>query len=170
MDFPDVGCYATWISVARTLPTVEVYSKSLGPADYHIIGTKKPEVFPACRLIPDTPCFLEYKPIPAKNKLVSVTGFLTGVERNNSHIEHFTIDVDQVVFSQLILALKAESKVSGTPARLKFTGFFGSQDSDNKFEEPSTKKRKTADDQAAEEANDKGQGLSSGHCQGGRTN
>jgi hypothetical protein len=38
-----------------------------------------------------------------------VTGFLTGVERNNSHIEHFTIDVDQVVFSQLILALKAES-------------------------------------------------------------
>ncbi|KAJ7938486.1 hypothetical protein B0H13DRAFT_1851438 [Mycena leptocephala] len=31
LEFPEVGCYAVWISVARTLPTVEVYSQSLGP-------------------------------------------------------------------------------------------------------------------------------------------
>ena len=55
LDFPEVGCYAAWISVrsflliffflysnsiqvARTLPTVEVYSQDLGPMDYHVIG------------------------------------------------------------------------------------------------------------------------------------
>ncbi|KAF7354168.1 hypothetical protein MVEN_01104500 [Mycena venus] len=222
MEFPDVGCYAAWISVARTLPTVEVYSQSLGPADYHIIGdvvwliplgspenvplnnaafvqvcgnatninkddatfeiiaeqyvsaTKKPEVFPVRCLIPDTPRFQKYKPVPANKKFVSVTGFLTGVERDEDHtVKHFIVDVDQVVFGQSVSAPKAESSptkiVSGTPARLKFTGFFGSQDPENRSEEPRTKKRKTADDRAAEEANDKGEGPSSGRRQSGRT-
>ncbi|KAJ7817470.1 hypothetical protein B0H14DRAFT_2602060 [Mycena olivaceomarginata] len=45
--------------------------------------------------------------------------------------------------------------VSGTPAHLKFTGFFTgffeSQGTDMKSGEPSSKKRKTADDRAAEE-------------------
>lgn len=51
---------------------------------------------------------------------------------------------------------------TGTPARLKFTGFFGSQDSKDSGE-PNPKKRKTADDRAAEEASeDKGEGTSTG--------
>ncbi|KAJ7937530.1 hypothetical protein B0H13DRAFT_1852503 [Mycena leptocephala] len=52
---------------------------------------------------------------------------------------------------------------TGTPPRLKFTGFFGSQDSDSKSEEPASKKRKAADDRAAEEAaENKGEGSSTG--------
>ncbi|KAJ7904156.1 hypothetical protein B0H13DRAFT_1620653 [Mycena leptocephala] len=148
LELPEVGCYAAWISVARTLPTVEVYSQSLGPADYHIIGdavwliplgspenfslnqplfvqvcgvatnmkkddatfeiaaeqyisaTKKPEILPTRCMIPDTRRFEKYKPIPAKGEFVSVTGFLTGVERNDDHtVKQFLIDVDQVVCS-----------------------------------------------------------------------
>ncbi|KAJ7274758.1 hypothetical protein C8J57DRAFT_1224342 [Mycena rebaudengoi] len=41
---------------------------------------------------------------------------------------------------------------TGTPAQLKFIGFFGSQGSDAQSEESSSKKRKTFDDRAAEEA------------------
>ncbi|KAJ6522020.1 hypothetical protein B0H19DRAFT_1277520 [Mycena capillaripes] len=223
LEFPDVGCYAAWISVARTLPTVEVYSQSLGPADYHIIGdavwliplgspetfslnhavfvhvcglatninrddatfdivaeqyvsaTKKPEIFPIRCMIPDTPRFQRYKPIPTNNKFVSVTGFLNGVERDDDHtVKHFIMDIDQVVFGQSTSAQKAENSptkiVSGTPARLKFTGFFGSQGAE-KPEEPATKKRKTADDRAAEEAIDKGEGTSAqGRRQSARSN
>ncbi|KAJ6585881.1 hypothetical protein B0H19DRAFT_1250638 [Mycena capillaripes] len=49
---------------------------------------------------------------------------------------------------------------TGTPARLKFTGFFGSQGTDEKPREPVIKKRKTADDPAIEESEDKGEGTS----------
>jgi hypothetical protein len=55
------------------------------------------------------------------------------------------------------------------PAHLKFTGFMGSQGTDMKSGEPATKKRKTADDHAAEEVNDKGEGTSTnGHHGGAR--
>ncbi|KAJ7930211.1 hypothetical protein B0H13DRAFT_1859046 [Mycena leptocephala] len=182
------------LAVARTLPTAEVYSQDLGAMDYHVIGdavwvcgvatnmnkedatfeivaeqyvsaTRSSESFPTRCLIPDTPRFQNYKPILSKGKFVSVTGFLTGVERNDE--KHFLLDVDQVVFlgQQPHSAPKAEHSpnkiTSGTPARLKFTGFLGSQGTDTKSGEPSSKKRKTADDRAAEEANDKGEGTSS---------
>ncbi|KAJ7658456.1 hypothetical protein B0H17DRAFT_1213203 [Mycena rosella] len=203
LDFPEVGCYAAWISVARTLPTVEVYSQDLGPMDYHVIGdavwtfcfsqpafvqmcglatnpdkddgtfeviaeqyvtaTRSAECFPICCLIPDTPRFHKYKPISSKGKFVSVTGFLTGIERNDDHtVKHFLLDVDQVVFlGQSASAPKDERSpnkiASGTPARLKFTGFLGSQGTDIKSGEPPSKKRKTADDRTVEEAADKGE-------------
>ncbi|KAJ7246825.1 hypothetical protein B0H12DRAFT_1235448 [Mycena haematopus] len=52
------------------------------------------------------------------------------------------------------------ASASGTPACLKFTGFIGSQGVDMKSDEPSSKKRKTADDRAVEEVDDKGEGTS----------
>ncbi|KAJ7934409.1 hypothetical protein B0H13DRAFT_2305834 [Mycena leptocephala] len=134
-------------------------------AEQYVSATRSSESFPTRCLIPDTPRFQNYKPIPSKGKFVSVTGFLTGVERNDE--KHFLLDVDQVVFlgQQPHSAPKAEHSpnkiTSGTPARLKFTGFLGSQGTDTKSWEPSSKKRKTADDRAAEEANDKGEGISS---------
>ncbi|KAJ7708260.1 hypothetical protein B0H17DRAFT_1125027 [Mycena rosella] len=205
LDFPEVGCYAAWISVARTLPTAEVFSQDLGPMDYHVIGdavwvcgiatnpnkddatfevvaeqyvtaTRSTECFPIRCLIPDTPRFRSYKPMPSKGKFVSVTGFLTGVERNNDHtVKHFLLDVDQVVFlGQSTSAPKAEQSpnkiASGTPARLKFTGFLGSQGTDMKSGEPPSKKRKTVDDRAAEEAADKGEGTSTQGRRGGSRN
>ncbi|KAJ7917782.1 hypothetical protein B0H13DRAFT_2321992 [Mycena leptocephala] len=224
LEFPEIGCYAVWVSVARTLPTAEVYSQDLGPMDYHVLGdavwliplgspenfslsqpafvqvcglasninkddatfdvvveqyisaTRSPESFPTRCFIPDTPRFQNYKPVPNKGKFVSVTGFLTGVERDDDHaVKHFLLDVDQVVFlgqqPHSASAPKAEQSpnkiVSGTPARLKFTGFMGSQGTDMKSGEPATKKRKTADDRAAEEANDKGEGTSTHGRRGG---
>ncbi|KAJ7828160.1 hypothetical protein B0H14DRAFT_3466537 [Mycena olivaceomarginata] len=162
LEFPEIGCYAVWVSVARTLPTAEVYSQDLGPMDYHILGenfslsqpafvqicglasninkddatfdvvvqqyisaTRSAECFPTRCFIPDTPRFQNYKPIPNKGKFVSVTGFLTGVERDDDHtVKHFLIDVDQVVFlgqrPHSASAPKAEQSsnkiVSGTPA------------------------------------------------------
>ncbi|KAJ7169785.1 hypothetical protein C8R46DRAFT_1217449 [Mycena filopes] len=215
LTFAEVGYYDVGIRVARTTPTVEVYSQTLTPVDYHIMGdifslaplgspesfdlcnrtsiavcgvatninrddatfevdaeqylavTRSLEVFPARCLIPDTPRFKKYKPVPNKGKSVLVTGFLTGLERNDDKtVKHFIVDVDTVVFlgQPGPTAPKAEespTKISqGTPASLKFTGFFGSQGS---TDEPASKKRKTADDRAAEEAqDDKGEGSSNG--------
>jgi hypothetical protein len=43
--------------------------------------------------------FQKFKPVPSKGKFVSVTDFLTGVERDEDHtVKHFLIDVDQVAF------------------------------------------------------------------------
>ncbi|KAJ7503949.1 hypothetical protein B0H11DRAFT_1905838 [Mycena galericulata] len=53
---------------------------------------------------------------------------------------------------------KPVREASGTPAHLKFTGFLGSQGTNmSSGEGPALKKRKTANDHAAEEANDKGE-------------
>ncbi|KAJ7691662.1 hypothetical protein B0H14DRAFT_3531768 [Mycena olivaceomarginata] len=202
LEFPDVGCYSVGIRVARTTPTVEVYSQTLTPVDYHIMGDifsltplGSPENFDLCHqscialcgvptninrddatlrarcLIPDTPKFKKYKPIPTGGKSVCVNGFLTGLERNEDKtIKHFIIDVDTVTFlgqpagSTAPKAEESPTKISqGTPARLKFTGFFGSQGSTDEW---ASKKRKTADDRAAEEADDKGEGSSNGRRRG----
>ncbi|KAJ6492601.1 hypothetical protein DFH09DRAFT_1338303 [Mycena vulgaris] len=224
LAFGDVGCYIICIGAARSNPRVEVYSQSLTPVDYHVMGdiiwliplgspedfdlchhifvticgvptninrddatfhlnaeqyisaTKSSEVFPARCLIPDTPKFKKYKPIPAKGNSVSITGFLTGLERNDDKtIKHFIIDVESVTFlgkaagSAVPKAEESPTRIAaGTPARLKFTGFFGSQGSDANSEQPISKKRKTADDRAADEADDKGEGSSNGRSRRGR--
>ncbi|KAJ7825214.1 hypothetical protein B0H14DRAFT_2596727 [Mycena olivaceomarginata] len=38
VGFDNIGCYTVSIRVARTLPTVEVYSQNLTPVDYHVMG------------------------------------------------------------------------------------------------------------------------------------
>ncbi|KAJ7266159.1 hypothetical protein C8J57DRAFT_1511087 [Mycena rebaudengoi] len=218
LEFKEIGCYAICIHVARTNPAVEVYSQTLTPVDFNIMGdivwlillgspetldlcfpsfvtvcgvpsninrddatfhidaeqyvsaTKASELFPVRCLIPESPKFKKYKPIPAKGKSVSVTGFLTGLERNEDKtVKHFIMDVDTVTFLGQpagAAAPKAEESpkkiATGTPAQLKFTGFFGSQGSNAQSEEPSSKKRKTSDDRAVEEALDKGEGSSTG--------
>ncbi|KAF8133583.1 hypothetical protein K438DRAFT_2031520 [Mycena galopus ATCC 62051] len=61
----------------------------------YISATKKHEVFPVRCLIPDSPRWQKCKPVPAHNELVSITRFLTGVERDDDHtVKHFIIDVD----------------------------------------------------------------------------
>jgi hypothetical protein len=57
--------------------------------------------------------------------------------------------------------------VSGLPARLKFIGFFVSQNPDAASEAPSAKKRQAKDDRAVPETNDKGKGTSVQSCRRG---
>ncbi|KAJ7926817.1 hypothetical protein B0H13DRAFT_1861835 [Mycena leptocephala] len=38
LQFPDVGCYNVDIRVARTTPTIEVFSQTITPVDYHVVG------------------------------------------------------------------------------------------------------------------------------------
>ncbi|KAJ7086409.1 hypothetical protein B0H15DRAFT_986551 [Mycena belliarum] len=221
IQLPDVCCCSVDVRVARSISTVETYSQTLSPLDYHIMGdiimlrplgppegfdlahqsvvticgvpnninsddatfnltaeqyvsaTKSSEVFPTRCLIPDIAKFKKYKPIPAKGRSVSVLGYLTGLERNEDKtVKHFIIDVDSVTFlgPAGLTAPKAEEspkKISdGTPARLKFTGFFGSQGQADSGEPPS-KKRKSGDDRAVDETEvqDKGEGPSNGRRQ-----
>ncbi|KAJ7624197.1 hypothetical protein B0H17DRAFT_1218917 [Mycena rosella] len=124
-------------------------------------------IFPVRCLFPDTKRWEKYKPVPGKGKAVSIEGLLTGVERNEDHtVKYFIVNLEKVTFlSKPPVAPKAEESPTkmGTPARLKFTGFFGSQGEESKSEEPKPKKRKTTDDRAQEEAvEDKGEGTSSG--------
>ncbi|KAJ6543003.1 hypothetical protein B0H19DRAFT_1239177 [Mycena capillaripes] len=131
-------------AVAQTTPTVEVFSQTLTPVDYNIMGNI-------------------VSPIPAKGKSIAVTGSLTSLERNDDKSEqHFVIDIDNVTFlgpqggSTAPKAEESPTKIAQvTPARLKFTGF-GSQGSS--WEEPAQKKRKTTDDRTLEEADAKGEG------------
>ncbi|KAJ7875331.1 hypothetical protein B0H14DRAFT_2568816 [Mycena olivaceomarginata] len=125
----------------------------------------------------------KFKPIPSKGKFVSVTGFLTSIERDEDHtVKYFLIDVDQIAsLGQQIASLGQQSaspkakqspaKIAlGTPTHLKFTGFLGIQGTDMKSREPASKKHNTADDCAVEETNDKGEGTSAqGHRTGGHT-
>jgi hypothetical protein len=68
-------------------------------AQQYVTATKALETFPVQCLIPDSEKFKNYKPIPAKGKSVSVTGFLTGVERNDDKtVKYFLIDVETVTF------------------------------------------------------------------------
>ncbi|KAJ7878934.1 hypothetical protein B0H13DRAFT_1892385 [Mycena leptocephala] len=117
----------------------------------HSLPTIKPPNFNA-PTPPDTKRWENYKPIPGKGKAVSIEGLLTGVERNDDQtVEYFIVDPEKVTFhEQAPIAPKAEESPTklvntGTPARLKFTGFFGSQGTDATSGEPSLKKRKTAD-------------------------
>ncbi|KAJ7903023.1 hypothetical protein B0H13DRAFT_1882366 [Mycena leptocephala] len=85
---------------------------------------------------------------------------------------YFIVDLEKVTFiaqGPAVPGPKAEESPtkpmhSGTPARLKFTGFFGSQESnlDAKSDGPASKRRKTADDRSLEESGDKGEGSSTG--------
>ncbi|KAJ6540435.1 hypothetical protein B0H19DRAFT_1269017 [Mycena capillaripes] len=139
-------------------------------ADQYLSATKNADnVFPVRCGFPDTPRWKKYKPVPGKGKPVSIEGFLTGVERNEDKtVKYFIVDLEKVTFhGQAPAAPKAEESPTklvnnGTPARLKFTGFFGSQGTDENSEEPATKKRKTADDRAIRESQDKGEGTSTG--------
>ncbi|KAJ6480066.1 hypothetical protein DFH09DRAFT_1341557 [Mycena vulgaris] len=140
------------------------------PVQYLSATRAADNVFPVRCLFPDTKRWERYKPIPSKGKSVLIEGLLTGLERNEDRtIKYFIIDLEKVTFlAPAPAAPKAEESPTkmvnqGTPARLKFTGFFGSQESsDAKPEEPNRKKRKTADDRAMEESEDKGEGSSTG--------
>ncbi|KAJ7800284.1 hypothetical protein B0H14DRAFT_2616318 [Mycena olivaceomarginata] len=147
-----------------------------GVAEQYVGATQNVKCFPTQCLIPDTPCFQKFKPIPSKGKFVSVTGFLTSIERDEDHtVKYFLIDVDQIAsLGQQSASPKAKqspAKIAlGTPTHLKFTGFLGSQGTDMKSREPASKKHNTADDCAVEETNDKGEGTSAqGHRTGGHT-
>ncbi|KAF7366803.1 hypothetical protein MSAN_00938600 [Mycena sanguinolenta] len=141
-------------------------------AEQYLSATKSTDnVFPVQCLFPATPRWEKYKPIPAKGKSVAIEGLLTGVERNDDRtVNRFIVDLEKVTFlgtaaSGVPKAEESPTKMinNGTPARLKFTGFFANH-SDTKEGEPSTKKRKTADDRALEESQeiDKGEGTSTG--------
>ncbi|KAJ6540639.1 hypothetical protein B0H19DRAFT_1078040 [Mycena capillaripes] len=136
VELTEVGCYGVAIRLTRPTPTVEVFLLTLTPADYNTLWM----IFPRAK-------FSKYKPIPAQGKC----GFLTGLERNDDKlrtVKYFIVDVDTFVFpgqpagSSAPKAEESPTKI----ARLKLTGFFGSQGSDTKSEEPAQKKRKTADD------------------------
>ncbi|KAJ6521635.1 hypothetical protein DFH09DRAFT_1424712 [Mycena vulgaris] len=115
-------------------------------------------VFPVHCLFPDTKHWEKYMPLPAKGKATAIEGIFTGVERNEDRtVKYFIIDLEKVTFLGPNSVLN-----TGTPARLKFTGFFGNLGSDTKKEEVRNKKRKMADDRAHEEAEDTGEGTSSG--------
>ncbi|KAJ7811490.1 hypothetical protein B0H14DRAFT_2606530 [Mycena olivaceomarginata] len=106
---------------------------------------------------------------PAKGKSVSVPGFLTGVEHNDDKtVKYFLIDVETVTFlgqasgATVPRAEENPTKITdGTPAKLKFTGFFSGDGSPAKGGEPPSKKRKTVADEEAP-ADAKGEGSSSG--------
>ncbi|KAJ7936365.1 hypothetical protein B0H13DRAFT_1853429 [Mycena leptocephala] len=152
------------VSSRTTISRLQKSNQGIGfrehiAAEHYVLATNA-ESFPVRCLILNTPRIQNYQPIPSKGKCVSVTGFLTGVMRNEDRtVKHFLIYVDPVVFLgqqwHSTTAPRAE-EISGTPARLKFTGFLGSQGTEMKSGEPNSKKRKTADDCAAEEANEKG--------------
>ncbi|KAJ6485221.1 hypothetical protein DFH09DRAFT_1339874 [Mycena vulgaris] len=138
-------------------------------ATQYVSATKTADnVFPVRCLFPDTKRWEKYKPLPTKGKATAIEGLLTGVERNEDRtVKYFIVDLEKVTFlgpaSAAPKAKESPTKLvnTGTPARLKFTGFFGSQKPDTKSGEPNPKKRKTADDRANEEA-DKGEGTSTG--------
>ncbi|KAJ7447431.1 hypothetical protein FB451DRAFT_1411850 [Mycena latifolia] len=143
----------------------------IGVAQFMSANKKTNNEFPVHCVVPATPRWENYKPIPAKGKPVAIEGFLTGIERNEDRtIKHFIVDLEKVTYlSPSSTTPKAEESPTklahtGTPARLKFTGFFGSQESssDTKSAERPAKKRKTADDRALEESEDKGEGSSTG--------
>ncbi|KAK7002077.1 hypothetical protein R3P38DRAFT_3326648 [Favolaschia claudopus] len=142
--------------------------------EQYLSATKTPDnVFPVHCVFPATPRSEKYKPIPGKGKSVSVEGFLTGLELNDDRaVKHFIVDIEKVTFlgNASSTAPKAEESPTkivhtGTPARLKFTGFFGDQASGStNTSEPNPKKRKL--DQHANEPQDKGEGTSTGRRSG----
>ncbi|KAJ7278110.1 hypothetical protein C8J57DRAFT_1221968 [Mycena rebaudengoi] len=120
-------------------------------AEQYLSANKQTDnVFPLRCLFPATPRWERYKPMPAKGKSVAIEGVM-----------------NVTFLGQTPTAPKAETSpakpvhTGGTSAHLKFTGFFGSQGGDKSAERP-PKKRKTADDRALEESQDKGEGTSSG--------
>ncbi|KAJ7812930.1 hypothetical protein B0H14DRAFT_2605438 [Mycena olivaceomarginata] len=131
------GAIYVGVRIAHTA-SVEVYSKTLAPVDYHVIGdifsqylytTRSSEAFPIRCIIPDSPKFGNYKPIPTNGKSISVTGFLTGLKHNEDKtVKHFI--TSRSLASQWDLLRQRPKSVrpryvsNSTPANLKFTGFF----------------------------------------------
>ncbi|KAJ7839442.1 hypothetical protein B0H14DRAFT_3697888 [Mycena olivaceomarginata] len=146
--FVNVCCVAT--NIDKKNSTFEIH------VEQYLSATKTTDdVFPIRCVFPATARWEKYKPIPAKGITVSIEGRLTGVERNDDRaVKHFIVDLEKVTFVVN----------NGTPARLKFTGFFGSQGSDSEKGAPPSKKRKTTNDRAVAESvpQDKGEGPSSG--------
>ncbi|KAK6984627.1 hypothetical protein R3P38DRAFT_2575809, partial [Favolaschia claudopus] len=101
--------------------------------EQYLSATKTPDnAFQFHCVFSATPGWEKYKPIQVKGKTVSVEGFLTGFELNDDRsVKHF--DIEKVTFlgNASSTAPKAEespTKITlavntGTPARLKFTGF-----------------------------------------------
>ncbi|KAK7034130.1 hypothetical protein R3P38DRAFT_3312246 [Favolaschia claudopus] len=85
-------------------------------------ATKTPDnAFQVHCVFPATPRWEKYKPIPVKGKSVSVEGFLNGFELNDDRsVKHFIVDIEKAEESPTKIALAVNT---GTPARLKFTGF-----------------------------------------------
>ncbi|KAK6980547.1 hypothetical protein R3P38DRAFT_3334211 [Favolaschia claudopus] len=170
-DFADVGCYCA---------VIQVYSQELAPLDYHFFGdivsimplgssdtlnirthaTVRSEPYLSATKTPENTFSVhcKYKPIPGKGKSVSVEGLLAGLELNDDRsVKHFIVDIEKVSFlgNASSTAPKAEEINTGTPARLKFTGFFGDQAPiSTNTSEPNPKKRKL--DQHANEPQDNG--------------
>ncbi|KAK7034926.1 hypothetical protein R3P38DRAFT_2518738, partial [Favolaschia claudopus] len=147
-------------------------------AKQYLSATKTPDnVFPVHCVFPATPRWEKFKPISGKGKSVSVEGFLTGLELNDDRsVKHFIVDIEKVTLlgNASSTAPKVEESSTrivntGTPARLKFTGFFGDQASGStNTSEPNPKKRKL--DQHTNEPQDKGEGTSTGRRSGGAAN
>ncbi|KAJ6523949.1 hypothetical protein DFH09DRAFT_1096445 [Mycena vulgaris] len=167
---------------ARTNPTIEVFSQDLNPVDYLILGTywcfdsafgiQAVQYLTATRTADNA--FPVRCPFPSTP--------LGEVQAHTRERQYFIVELEKVTFlGQAPVAPKAEESPTkcvtvsqGTPARVKFTGFFGSQESNTKSggSEPSSKERarqrmaefegarKTADDRVLEESEDKGKGTS----------
>ncbi|KAJ7356520.1 hypothetical protein DFH08DRAFT_802557 [Mycena albidolilacea] len=199
VGFDNIGCYAVSVQVARTLPTVEVYSQTLTLVDYHVMGdiiwlislgspgnfdVRHCGLLNVCGVLSNinrddltftinaqqyVTATKNYKPIPAKGESVLVPGFLMGVECNdNKTVKYFLIDVETVTFlgqasgATVPRAEESPTEITdGTPAKLKFTGFFSGDRSPAKGGEPPSKKHKTVADEKVP-VDDKGEGSSSG--------
>ncbi|KAK6984186.1 hypothetical protein R3P38DRAFT_3333014 [Favolaschia claudopus] len=103
--------------------------------EQYLSATKTPDnAFQVHCVFPATPRWEKYKPIPVKGKSVSVEGFLTGFELNDDRsVKHSIVDIEKVTFLGNASSTAPKAEVSptkialavntGTPARLKFTGF-----------------------------------------------
>ncbi|KAK7015439.1 hypothetical protein R3P38DRAFT_3570970 [Favolaschia claudopus] len=118
--------------------------------EQYLSATKTPDnAFQVHCVFPATPRWEKYKPIPVKGKSVSVEGSLTGFELNDDRsVKHFIVDIEKVTFlgnassttpkaeesptkigmyvfglSSSCNPMKSLAVNTGTPARLKFTGF-----------------------------------------------
>ncbi|KAJ6467906.1 hypothetical protein C8R45DRAFT_475644 [Mycena sanguinolenta] len=164
IQFLDVGCYSVVIHPARTFPTVEVYSQSLTPVDYHTFG----DIVSIVPLGSPENFDLQH------HAVVHVCGMPSNIDKKNSvfeiHAEQYlnaTKTTDNVFPVQCLFpqTLRWENfkpvpgKVNdGIPAHLKFTGFF----EDSRDDEPKVKKRKLTDDRTQQSQEDKGEGTSTG--------
>ncbi|KAJ7692703.1 hypothetical protein B0H17DRAFT_1200287 [Mycena rosella] len=158
-------CHPGFVTICGVLTDINSDDGTFNlEAEHYMSATEASETFPVRCLILDIPEFQKFKPIPSKGKAVSVNGFLPGLECNKDKtVKQFIIDIHSVTFlGQAAASVPKAEETTGTPACLKLTGFFGSQGSDSNSEEPPTKKQKSADDTAAQEVEDKGEGSSNG--------
>ncbi|KAF7334138.1 hypothetical protein MVEN_02319700 [Mycena venus] len=187
------------MQVACTLPTVEVYSQSLGPADYPIIEDPvwliplgSPENVPlnnaafvqvcgnATNIKKDDVTFAiiaeQYVSATKKPEVFPVCCHIPDTSRFQKYkpvpaktMKRFIVNVDQVILCQSVSHRRPEAVQLRSYPELLKFTGFFGSQDPDKSEEPRTKKHKTAGYRVAEEVNDKGEGPSSGRHQGGRT-